>query len=158
KRGAHQRVEQFLEDDLTRYGLGDFENSREIQGVDRGLDRARRTGEWPVVSGGRVEGIELLYLPVGAPPGGAIPGAAQIGMRARLEPMNGVEARGEFVGERLVVDKAVGAGGTDGLFVEAHRVEHTAFNPGDLRADQRGAVLEILGTMLCPDLEPPVMS
>ena len=78
-------------------------------------------------------------------------------MRDLLEPTRRVEARGEFVGERLVVDKAVGAGRADGLFVEALGVELAAFEACDLGADQRGAVLEILRAILRPDLELPVV-
>ena len=74
-------------------------------------------------------------------------------MRDFLEAARRVEARGELVGERLVVDKAVCAGRADGLFVEALGIELAAFDPGDLRADQRGAVLEILRAILRPDLE-----
>ena len=51
------------------------------------------------------------------------------------------------------MDKAVGAGRADGLFVEALGVELAAFEAGDLGADQRGAVLEILRAVLRPDLE-----
>jgi hypothetical protein len=36
-------------------------------------------------------------------------------------------ARGELVGERLVVNKAAGAGRMDSLFVKAHRVAISAF-------------------------------
>ena len=78
-------------------------------------------------------------------------------MRDLLEAARRVEARGQFVGERLVVDKAVCAGRADGLFVEPLGVELAAFDACDLRADQRGAVLEILRAVLRPDLELPVV-
>ena len=45
-RGAHERVDQFLQDDLARHGLRDFDHGREIQVFDRCPDRARRTGHW----------------------------------------------------------------------------------------------------------------
>ena len=74
-----------------------------------------------------------------------------------LEAARGVEARGKLVGERLVVDKAVCARRADGLFVQAFGVQLPAFDAGDLRADQRGAVLEILRTVLRPDSELSVV-
>ena len=55
------------------------------------------------------------------------------------------------------MNKPVGAGRADGLFVEAHRVNIAALEASDLGADQRGAVLEILRAIRRPDLELPVM-
>ena len=55
------------------------------------------------------------------------------------------------------MNKAVGAGRADGLFVEAFGIELAALDAGDLGADQRGAVLEILRAIRRPDLELPVM-
>ena len=57
-----------------------------------------------------MELIELPHLPVGAPPQVTVPGVSQMGLGIRLQAMRRVEARGHFAGERLVVDKAVGAG------------------------------------------------
>ena len=42
-RRTHERVEQFLEDDLAGHGLRDFEHGREVQVFDRCPDRARRS-------------------------------------------------------------------------------------------------------------------
>ena len=55
------------------------------------------------------------------------------------------------------MDKAVCARRADGLFVEVARLELAAFDARDLRADQRGAVLEILRAILRPDFELSVM-
>ena len=55
------------------------------------------------------------------------------------------------------MNKAIGAGRADGLFVEALGIELAALQAGDLGADQRGAVLEILRAILRPDLELLVM-
>ena len=55
------------------------------------------------------------------------------------------------------MDEAVGARRADGLFVETLGIELAALDAGDLGADQRGAVLEILRAILRPDLELPVM-
>src|ERR1700738_1134769 len=67
-----------------------------------------------------------------------------------LEATGRIEAGSEFIGERLVVNKAVGAGRADGLFVEALGIELPAFDPRDLSADQRGAVLEIVRAIRRP--------
>ena len=74
-------------------------------------------------------------------------------MRKLFESTGRVEARGQFVGERLIVNKAVGAGRADGLFVEAHRVTITAVDTSNLGADQRGTILEIVRTIRRPELE-----
>jgi hypothetical protein len=55
------------------------------------------------------------------------------------------------------VNKAVGAGRADGLFVEALGIELATFQSGDLGADQRGTVLEIFRAIRRPDLELFVM-
>jgi len=49
-----------------------------------------------------------------------------------LEATCRVEARGEFVGDSLVVDEAVYIGRADGAFVQAHRVKIAAVDPRDL--------------------------
>src|SRR6185436_8937114 len=73
--------------------------------------------------------------------------------RARLKAARPVKTGGELVGERLIVNKAVGAGRADRLLVETLGVELAAFNPGDLGADQRGAVREVFRAVLGPLLE-----
>ena len=78
-------------------------------------------------------------------------------MRDLLEATRRVEARGQFVGERLIVDKAVCVCRADGLFVQMLGVELAAFDARDLRADQRGAVFEILRAVLRPDFELSVV-
>ena len=55
------------------------------------------------------------------------------------------------------MNKAVGAGRADGLFVEALGIELPAFDARDLRADQRGAILEIVRAIRRPDLELAVV-
>ena len=69
-----------------------------------------------------------------------------------LEATCGVEASGKLIGDRLIVDKAVGARRTDSLFVKALGVKLAALQTRNLRRDQRGAVLEILRTILRPHL------
>src|SRR3954451_14538208 len=74
-------------------------------------------------------------------------------MRDLLEAARGVKARGQLVSERLVVDKAVCLCRTDGLFVKVHGIERAAINPGNLRANQGSAILEVFRTVLRPRFE-----
>src|SRR5271165_2581545 len=79
-------------------------------------------------------------------------------MRNLLETTRRVEARGELVGKRLIVNKAVCVCRVDGLFVKMLSVEHAAFYSCDLRAHQRGTVFEVLRAILRPYFELPVVS
>src|SRR5262245_20179001 len=101
--------------------------------------------------------VELVHLAVGSPTEVGVPGFPQISIRDFVETACRVKARGNLVGNRLIMDEAVHVRGADRLFIEAHRVEVAAFNPGDLGAHQHGAVLEILRTILCPYLELSMM-
>ena len=67
-----------------------------------------------------------------------------------LKATRHVEARGNLVGKRLIVDKPVCVCRANGLFVKTLRVELAAFDACDLRAYQRFAVFEILRAMLRP--------
>ena len=55
------------------------------------------------------------------------------------------------------MNKAVGPGRADGLFVEAFGIELPAFEARALGADQRDAVLEIIRAIRRPELELPLM-
>ncbi len=92
-------------------------------------------------------------LAVGTPAQVAVPGVVQIHVRTFLKTTCRVEAAGEFVGERLVVDKVICAGRADRLLVEAHRVEVAAFNSRDLGGDKCRSVGEVLGAVLRPHVE-----
>src|SRR6202040_3616654 len=96
-------------------------------------DRAPRAGQRLLFPEMRERLVELTNLAIGSPAKVALTRLPQIHSRDLLEAARCVEARGQFVGERLVVDKAVGAGRTNGLFVEAHRLDIAAVDAGDLR-------------------------
>ena len=70
-----------------------------------------------------MELFELPHLAISSPAQVAVPRVPQIGMGDRLEAARCVEAGSQFIGERLIVNKAVGAGRADGLFVEALGIE-----------------------------------
>ena len=101
----------------------------------------------------RVKPIELLHLAVGAPAEITVPGVSEISIGNRREAARRVKSRCEFVGDSLIVDKAVRVRGMDGLFVEVFRVERPAFDSRDLRGNQCGSVFKICGAMLGPYLD-----
>src|ERR1700726_5134377 len=105
----------------------------------------------------RMKLLELPYLAIGSPTQIAVAGVLQIHAGNLLEAACRVEAGSEFIGERLIVKKAVRAGRADGLFVEALGIEFPAFDPRYLGADQRGAVFEIVRAIRRPDFELSVM-
>src|SRR3984893_11036175 len=78
-------------------------------------------------------------------------------MRKLFKSTGRVKARGHFVGESLIMNKAICASRADGVFVKVHGIERAAFDPGDLRPDQRGAILEVLRANCRPDLELSVV-
>ena len=98
----------------------------------------------------RIAPVELLHFAPGPPKGiaGCAPHADGQGLF--LEPAAEIEAPCQLMGQRFIVHKAVGAGRLDGLFVKGHRIQRPAFDAGDLRTDQSGAVFEILRAMLRP--------
>src|ERR1700728_5330042 len=105
----------------------------------------------------RVVFIELPHLAISAPAQIAAACMAQVDIRELVEPARPIEARGHFVGDRFVVDKAIGASRADGQFVKAHRVMLAALDTSNLRGYQSGAVLKILRAVLRPDLQLSVM-
>src|ERR1700758_5155955 len=105
----------------------------------------------------RVYFVELPYLAIGSPTQIAGAGVAQIEIGDVVDATRPVKRRSALMGDRFVVDEAVGAGRANGLVVEAHRISIAAAQAGDLRPDQRGAVLEVLRAMLRPDFELPLM-
>src|SRR6266436_3900667 len=105
----------------------------------------------------RMKLFELPDLAIGSPTQIAVAGILQIRTGNLLEATRRIEAGSEFIGERLIVNKAVCAGRADGLFVEALGIELPAFDPSNLGADQRGAGFEILRAILRPYFELPVV-
>src|SRR5262249_57449191 len=91
--------------------------------------------------------IELPHLSIGTPERIACPRVAQVGRGGRLEPGVETEAAGQLVGQCLMVDKAVGAGGADGSLVQVHRLERSPLDARNLRADHHRTTLEVLRTI-----------
>src|SRR5882757_4314608 len=105
----------------------------------------------------RMKLFELPNLPIGSPTQIAVAGVLQIHSADLLEATRRVEAGSQFIGERLIVNKAVCLCRTDGLFIEALGIELAALQTGDLGPDQRGAVLKIVRAIRRPHLELFVM-
>src|SRR5262249_3837125 len=80
-------------------------------------------------------------------------GVTEVRVRDMAEPACTVKDGRTLTREGFVVDEAVGTRRVDGLFVQAHRVKVTAFDPRDFGAHQRGAVFEILRAILGPDFD-----
>jgi hypothetical protein len=70
--------------------------------------------------------FELPHFAVGAPTQITVPGVSHVKMCNFVEVTQHVEASGELIGERLVVDKIVGARGTDRSPVKTHRINIVA--------------------------------
>ena len=144
-RSAHERVDQFFKNDLARDGLRHLDHGREIEVFDGRRDRAGWIGWRLFRAQVRIHLFELPHLAVGAPAQETVARLSQINVREIFETARLVEARGQFVGDRLILDEAVGARRADGLFVQTLCVDLAALEASDLRADQRRPILNILG-------------
>src|SRR5262249_14067806 len=103
--------------------------------------------------------IELPHFAVGSPPDIALSRLSQVQIRDLREPARRVEAGSQLISKRLVVDKAVCACRRDGALVQVHGLEWASLDTGNLGADERGTILEILRAIRrpCPKLSlvPP---
>src|SRR5262245_33640758 len=106
--------------------------------LDRREDRARPAGSRLFIAEVRIQLIELARLAVGPPTQIAGPGVPQIRMRDFLETTRCVEARGELVGERLIVHKTVRMRRVDRSFIKLLCIERAAFDARDFRRYQSG--------------------
>src|SRR5262249_29355884 len=138
--------------------LRDLDYGCDIEPFDGHFDRARWIWRALVLSQPRIELIQLPHLSVGSPCRVAGAGIAQVGVRELIEPACAVKDRSALISERLVLDAAARAQGSNSLFVKAHRVEVAGFDPRNFGRYQRGTVLEILRTDLRPFAQLPVMA
>src|SRR5262249_55223413 len=104
-RCAHERVGQFLLDHLARYRLQDLHDGGKIKVFHWGHDCVYRTRL--LLAEVRVQLIELPHLAIGAPTGITVSCVPQIRMCDLLKTTCCVESRGELIGERFILDKAV---------------------------------------------------
>ena len=123
---AHQRVDQPLEHDLTRNRFRHFDHGREIEVLDGCLYRRCRIGDRLLGPDLRIELLKLSNLAVRAPAAIAGAGVSPVGGRNLLEAARRVKASGPLVGDRLIVDKALGVRRTHGFLIEVLRFENAA--------------------------------
>src|SRR4030088_1603452 len=152
-RDPQQRFDELTEDDLAGHRLRSLDHRSDIQLLDGRANGGGGRCRDCCVAEMWMKLFELPHLAIGAPSDIAVARVPPIDVRKLFEATRRVEARGQFVGERLVVDKAVCACRADGLFVKVHGIERAAFDSGDFRPDQCGAVLEILRAICRQDNE-----
>src|SRR6516162_10502860 len=143
---AQEPVDQLFQNHLAGNGLRHLDHGREVELFDRRLDRARWTRRPLVLPQSRMELIELPHLSVGSPSEIAGSGLPQISVCDRLEAARRVEAGSQLVGERLVVDEAVCPCRRDGALVKVHGLERASLDTGNLSADERRTIFEVLRT------------
>src|SRR5262249_33877431 len=119
--------------------------------LDGRFDRARCPGRRALIlAQPRMKLIELPHLAIGPPTQIAVAGILQVHPSDLLEATGRVEAGGELIGQRLIVNKAAGASRADGLLVEPLGIEYPAFNPRHLRAHEGESILEVVRAVLRP--------
>src|SRR6267142_1555558 len=152
-RYPEQHLNKIPEDDLARHRLRSLDHRPDIQLLEWRANGSGGRCRHRCVAEMRMKLFELPHLAIGSPTQIAVAGVLQIHAGNLIEAARRIEAGSEVIGERLLVHKAVVAGRADGLFVEALGIELPAFEASNLGADQRGAVLEIVQAILCPDFE-----
>lgn len=130
ERRAHERVEQFVQYHLARYRLGDGNYRCKVQAFQRQPDRCSRRRRALCTAKVWKEPVELLNLAIGAPTQVAVAGILKVDPGDLLKSPRRVEARCQFVGERLVMDEITVSRAADRLFVEVHRIGFAIFDAG----------------------------
>src|SRR6266404_3529880 len=157
-RDPQQRLDELAEFDLARHRLRGLEHCSDIQLFGgRANGNGGRCGDWCVAEM-RMKLFELPHLSSGSPTEVAVASGPQAQLSEALQPSGRVAAGGELIRERLVMDETVCLCRTDGPFVEALGIELAPLQTGDLRPDQRGAILEILRAIRRPYFKLPVVS
>jgi len=145
---AHETVDQFVENYFAGDGLRNTDHRREIQNFYSRQNCARRTWSRLVPFQVWVQVVELPDFAIRSPTEITVPGFAQIRIREVVESSCRIKARGNLVGNRLVVDEPVRVRGADSFFIEAHGIEVAALYSRDFRTHERRTVLEILRAVL----------
>src|SRR5262249_3774509 len=155
---SKEPVDELLEVHFARKRLRDFNLRRDPEIGARLFDRARRLPRPLVLPQMRIEPIELPHLSVGAPSKITLSCVSQVKVRDLLESACRVKVRGQLVGKRRIMDEAIISRRADSLLIQLLGIERTAFDPGDLGANKRGAIFEVFRTIALPRAELPVMS
>ena len=96
-RGAYERIDQLLKDDLTGHCLRDPDDGCEIEVFDGREDCGCRIGHCTVRSKVRIDLFELANLSVSPPAKVAVPRVSKVRRRDLLEPAGCVKASGQLV-------------------------------------------------------------
>ena len=132
----HEGFDQVLEENLARHGLRSLDHHLDVQLRDGCADRGSAGGCGSFVRQMRVALVELLDLAVRAPLEIAVSGAPQIDVRNFLDAPRGIEPGGYLTGQRLVLHEAVLVGGSNGFFVQTHRIGVSPFQARNLGRHQ----------------------
>jgi hypothetical protein len=114
---AHELVDELFQSNLARDSLRHLDHGREVEVFDGRRNRTRYTGGWLILSEPWIQLIDLPHLAGRAPARIAVTSFSQIRIENGLEATCFMEASGQLVSNRLVVDKAVFARRANGLFV-----------------------------------------
>src|SRR5262249_998531 len=92
------------------------------------------------------------------PAGVAVPGIPHISPRNFFEAAPQVKSGGHFIGECLVLNKAVVLRPTDGLFVKVHSVKLAPLDTSNLCTNQRSTIFEVFRAIRSPLVELTMMT
>src|SRR5260221_14794287 len=104
---ANELVNELFESNLARDSLRLFDHGREVEVFDGRRNCTRQTGGWLILSELRIQFIDLPHLAGRAPARIAVTSFLQIRTGNGLEATCFIEASGELVSNRLIVDKTV---------------------------------------------------
>src|SRR5580658_9212841 len=102
--------------------------------------------------------VQLRYFAISPPTLIAIPGFVQIRICKRLETTSCVEARGDLVGYRFIVNESVCVRRANGFFVKAFGLDNAAFYSRDFSTHECGTVFKIVWAILRPNYQLPMTS
>jgi len=128
-----------------------LEHRSDIQPLDGGPNGSGARCRDRCVAEMRMKLFELPHLAVGSPTKIAAPCLPQIRVGDCIEAARRVKARGQLMGQALVLDEAVLARRVDGLFVEALRVQFPALPDARARRQPMPPGLRKLQDSCLPD-------
>jgi hypothetical protein len=124
--------------------LRDLQHGRKIQLLDRRAIRASRLGCRFGFPNARVQLDELPHFAVGSPSLVAVPSFAEVEILECFEATRCIEPRGQLVRQSFVLDEALLARRPNGLLIQTAGLNFPAVQAGNLGADQRDSVCEVL--------------
>src|SRR5262245_50468368 len=111
--------------------------------LDRSRNRARQSRRRLFLPNVWIHLVDLPHLSSGPPAKIELTRAAQVEIGELLEATFPIEGGCPLIGDSLIVDKPTSPGRMNGLLVQGRRITFATFDAGNLRADQRSAVLKV---------------